>query len=216
MTILMDEQRSLISPFDSEPLERGDDRVMTLRGGWEHFEWIERGCADNPGVRLFYWNGTIEIVMPGQLHEIFGHAIGTLLTLFFSYQGLSFFATGSADQKKPGVAAAQPDQSYCIGTLKPIPDLSIEVVFTSGGVEKLARYGAIGVREVWFWEDGILELFHWRESRYVRVMRSELEGLEDLDLEVLRRHVLMAETNLGEAVRSFIQYLSSMSETARE
>jgi len=209
MTVLIDERRSL-SP-SLAPVVRGDDRVMTLRGGWENFELIERGCAENPGVRLFYWDGTIEIVMPGQLHEMFAHAIGTLLTLFFAYQGMPFFATGSADQKKKGVAAAQPDQSYCVGTLKPIPDLSIEVVFSSGGVEKLARYYAIGVLEVWFWEDGVLELFHWRESGYERVLRSELEGLRDLDLDVFKRYVLMGKTDLGEAVRSFIEYLSPSS-----
>ena len=90
--------------------------------------------------------------MPGQAHEIFSHAIGQLLTFFLAYQGIIFVATGSADQEKVGVAAAQPDQSYCIGKLKSIPDLSIEVVFSSGGPKKLRRYQAIGVPEVWFWE----------------------------------------------------------------
>jgi Uma2 family endonuclease len=98
------------------------------------------------------------------------------------------------------------DQS--IGSIKPIPDLSIEVVFSSGGMSKLARYYAIGVTEVWFWEDGVLSLYHRRSTGYEAISRSELAGLNDLDLEVLKRHILIGETDTGEAVRSFIAYLN--------
>jgi Uma2 family endonuclease len=168
---------------------------------------IERGCEENPSLRLFYFDGTIELLMPGRLHEIFSHVIGTLLTLFLAHQGILFFGTGSADQKKKPIAAAQPDQSYSIDTLKKIPDLSVEVVFTSGGVNKLARHRALGVLEVWFWEDGTLMLYRLCGEDYELIERSELDGLKDLDLEMFKRHVLMAETDLGEAVRSFMSYV---------
>jgi Uma2 family endonuclease len=204
MTIATDEQRSLISP---QIPNSGGDRLVTLQGDWEHFKLIQRGCEQSPGVRLFYFDGTIELLMLGQLHEIFAHAIGTLLTLFLAHQGILFFGTGSADQEKEEVAALQPDQSYCIDTLKKIPDLSIEVVFTSGGIRKLERYRAIGVSEVWFWEDGTLALYRLRREDYEAIEQSELAGLKDLDLEVFKRHVLMAETDLGEAVRSFTSYV---------
>jgi Uma2 family endonuclease len=204
MTVATDEKRSLISP--ASPNFRGD-RWLALQGDWEHFELIERGCEENPGLRLFYFDGTIELLMPGTLHEIFSHAIGTLLTLFLAHQGILFFGTGSADQKKKPIAAAQPDQSYSIGTLKTIPDLSVEVVFSSGGVNKLARYRALGFLEVWFWEDGALMLYRLRGEDYELIERSELAGLQDLDLAVFKRYVLMAETDLGEAVRSFTSYV---------
>jgi Uma2 family endonuclease len=204
MTVATDEKRSLISPPTPNS---GGDRLVTLQGDWEHFKLIQRGCEQSPGVRLFYFDGTIELLMLGKLHEIFAHAIGYLLTCFLAQQGILFFATGSADQKKEEIAAAQPDQSYCIGALKEIPDLSIEVVFTSGSIKKLERYKAIGVSEVWFWEDGTLALYRLRGEDYEAIERSELAGLQDLDLEVFKRHVMMAETDLGEAVRSFTSYV---------
>ncbi|MEG4506483.1 Uma2 family endonuclease [Microcoleus sp. F6_B4] len=40
-------------------------------------------------------------------------------------------------------------------TKKAIPDLAIEVVFTSGGIDKLQLYKRLGIPEVWFWEDGV-------------------------------------------------------------
>jgi hypothetical protein len=59
------------------------------------------------------------------------------------------------------------------------------------------------VPEVWLWEDGVLAVYHLRNQVYERVSQSELPGLTTLDLVVFNRHVLMAETDLGEAVRSF-------------
>ena len=81
--------------------------------------------------------------------------------------------------------------------------MSIEIVFTSSGIRKLDRYKAIGVPEVWFWEDGTLMLYRLREQGYESIDRSELEELQDLDLAIFKRHLMMAETDLGSAVRSF-------------
>lgn len=111
-------------------------------------------------------------------------------------------------QEKAGVASAQADESYCIGELKPIPDLAIEVVFTSGGVNKLARYQALGVPEAWFWQDGTLALYHLRPDGYEPIARSELAGLVELDLDALKRCILIGETDAGEAIRQFQYYLT--------
>jgi Uma2 family endonuclease len=186
------------------------DKIMTLQGDWAQFKLIQKGCEQNRGIRLFYFDGTIELVMPSRKHEIFAHIIGYLLTYFLSHQDLEFLAVGSADQEKAGESSAQPDQSYCIGSIKPIPDLSIEVVFTSGGPNKLQRYQAIGVPEVWFWEDGTLKLYHLRPSGYEQIQQSELDGLRDLDLEVLKRHMLMGELSTPKAVKSFTAYLQGL------
>jgi Uma2 family endonuclease len=182
------------------------DQLVILKGDWEQFKLIKQGCADNPNVRLSYFDGTIEILMPGRPHEVFSQAIGILLTLYLAHQGIVFLAVGSADQINDGEAAAQPDQSYCIGSIKPLPDLSIEVVFSSGGINKLTRYQTLGVQEVWFWEDGTLKLYHLRSNGYESIWRSELPGLEKLDLAVFKRHILMGETDTGAMVRSFTAY----------
>jgi Uma2 family endonuclease len=186
------------------------DKIMTLQGDWAQFKLIQKGCEQNRGLRLFYFDGTIELVMPSRKHEIFAHIIGYLLTYFLTHQDLEFLAVGSADQENEGESSAQPNQSYCIGSIKPIPDLSIEVVFTSGGPNKLQRYQAIGVPEVWFWEDGTLKLYHLRPQGYEQIQQSELDGLRDLDLAVLKRHMLMGELSTPKAVKSFMAYLHGL------
>mgnify|MGYP006276760767 FL=1 len=55
-------------------------------------------------------------------------------------------------QEKEGEASTQADKSFCLDEPKPIPDLSIAVVYTSGGLSQLPKYQALGVPEVWFWK----------------------------------------------------------------
>jgi Uma2 family endonuclease len=99
------------------------------------------------------------------------------------------------------------DESYCIESAKPIPDLSIEVIFTSGSLRQLERYKALDVPEAWFWEDGVLKLYHLQADNSEPIDRSQLPGLNDLDLDLLRRCISMAETDTGEAIRAFRQGL---------
>jgi Uma2 family endonuclease len=175
---------------------------------WNQFKLIQKGFEGFPGVRLAYYNGTIEILMPGRDHEMFSRFIGYLVMTFLFARKVRFKPTGSMTQERTEVASVQADESYYIGEASirqadPIPDLSIEVVFSSGGEEKLARYRVLGVREVWFWEDGVFRLYHLREDGYEQIEQSELPGLEALDINLLNRCVLMAETEEGRAVEEF-------------
>ena len=63
------------------------------------------------------------------------------------------------------------------------PDVAIEVVWTSGGIDKLDVYRKLGVREVWFYERGGLRFFALRVDSYVETPRSEL--LPQLPVELL-------------------------------
>lgn len=188
--------------------DRTADQLLTLPGTWEGFKLVRQGLQDSPGARLAFYEGVIEILMPGEAHELFAHMIGYFVTTFLAEKGTLFVPTRSKDQEREGVAAVQADESYCLGRAKPIPDLSIEVVFTSGGVDKLARYLALSVPEVWFWQDGTLELYHLQADGYQRIERSGLPGLEDLDMELLKRCLLIAETDTVEAIRVFRSAIS--------
>jgi Uma2 family endonuclease len=189
------------------PIPKTADQLVIIKGDWAKFKLIQQGCEESPGILVSYFDGTIEIVMPSRPHEIFSGTFHLLLSLYLAHLDIECLATGSADQEVKGTAAAQPDQSYCIDGIKPIPDLSVEVVFSSGGINKLARYRAIGVPEVWFWEDGVLALYHLRPSGYEQIERSELPGLKDLDLNVFKRCLLTGETSTTNAIKEFSVYL---------
>jgi len=183
-------------------LTKTTDQRIILHGDWEHFKLIQQGFEESR-AKLSYYEGTIEILMPGEDHGTFTQVIGYLICTFLIDQGITFKPTGDKTQEREREVSAQADQSYWLERPKPFPDLAIEVVFTSGGISKLPKYRALGVAEVWFWQDGTLSLYHLRNGEYERVECSELPGLKDLDIELLKRCTLLGETDLGEAVRQF-------------
>lgn len=185
-------------------LNKATDQHIVHHGlTWQQFKLIQQGFEGSPGVRLFYYNGTTEILMPGEDHEFFKTIIGFLIELFFAENDIEFIPAGSMTQELQGTASAQADESYWIGEKKRVPNLSIEVIFTSGGSNKLERYQALGVPEVWFWQDGLFTLYHLRDNGYEKINRSELPTLINLDIDLLTRCALMAQTSRVEAFREF-------------
>lgn len=185
------------------PDKKTDQRIIYHGRTWEQFKLIQKGFENASGVRLFYYNDTIEILMPGRQHELFKSIIGMLIEIFFVEKGIEFEPTGSMSQEVEGEVSAQADESYCVGESSPTPDLSIEVVFTSGGSNKLERYKALCVPEVWFWEDGLFSLYRLQGNTYKRIYHSEIPELVELDFDLLTRCVLIAQTSRLEAAKEF-------------
>ena len=109
--------------------------------------------------------------------------------------------------KSRGTAGGEPDECYIVGAdqSKDRPDLVIEVIWTSGGIDQLAIYHRLGIDEVSFWIAGRLEIHSLRNAAYERIARSRwLPGL-DLDLMCTffdRRSVHMAKRDSREALRN--------------
>ena len=182
-----------------------DQRLIHSDISWDQFKLIQQGFAHTRNVHLFYFDHTIEILMLGQGHEFFKTVIGMLIELFCLETSIEFWPSGSATQEKDDEASAEPDESYCFGTVKPIPDLVIEVVFTSGGPNKLNRYQALGIPEVWFWQDGILQIYSLANGSYQSMSGSTIPELKSLDMDLLSRCILMAQTSRLDAAKTFRQ-----------
>ena len=180
-----------------------DQHIITSDVTWEQFKLIQIGLAEARNVRLYYYKNTVEILMPGREHEIFSRLIGFLIGLFCLENSIEFEPLGSATQKKEGEVSAEPDESYCFGSSKLIPDLVIEVMFTSGGPDKLQRYQVLEIPEVWFWQDGVFSLYRLRGKSYQAISHSEIPELATLDIELLTRCVLMAQMSRLQAANTF-------------
>jgi Uma2 family endonuclease len=191
------------------PRSIDEDQITTYPDlNWQQFKLIQAGFAQSHGIRLFYAHNILEILMPGRNHEMFSRLIGFLVGLFCLENQIEFEPTGSMTQEQEGEVSVQADESYCFGESKSLPDLAIEVVFTSSSVKKLQRYRRLGIPEVWFWEDGVFKLYHLREDGYAQIERSEISELTNLDIDLLTRCVLMAQTSRLEAARAFRQALN--------
>ncbi len=190
------------SPVQVE-ISQGDVRTLQRHRTWAQFKHLQKGFENSSGVRLFYYDGTIEILMPGEAHELFKSLIGFLIELFLFHCEIEFKPTGSMTQEKAGVVSAEADESYEIQDLK----LAIEINFTSGDTSKLLRYKALNVNEVWIWEDGTLSAYHLQAGDYQKVDSSLIPALSTLDLQVMSECILLGETSRLEAGKKLLSTL---------
>ena len=177
--------------------------IFPLSMSWEQFKALDSLLEYTRSVRLSYLDGYIEIMTLSQEHETIKCLLAGMLVTFFLEKDISFTPTGSATlQGETKGSSKEPDLSYYFGEDRrgrKTPDLAIEVIFTSGTINKLEYYRRFNVAEVWFWEDGVFAIYELKSEGYDRVLRSVL--LPDLDLELLGRCLQMSEEK--EALKVF-------------
>jgi len=169
---------------------------------WAQLEKLDADL-EGTGARLTYLDGALEIMAPlSDEHEEPCNTLGQILEAYMRRKQVRFYGRGSTTigMKELG-ARKEPDESYCLGERKSIPDLAIEVTVSSGGVEDLEIYRRIGVQEVWFWEDGTIEIYALRSEKYELIRQSEL--LPELDIRSLEYHSRMADQ--FDAVNAFLE-----------
>jgi Uma2 family endonuclease len=87
--------------------------------------------------------------------------------------------------------------------------IALEVVLTSGGMDKLLVYAGLGVREVWLWEDDAFHLHALEGGAYRQVDGSAL--LPDLDSAQLTGFVRLGDQH--EAARGYRDELRGATES---
>jgi Uma2 family endonuclease len=178
----------------AEPQTTLEEQHLTLPGHytWEQFEAIESLMTDTPGLRIIYLDGCIEFMTIGEPHEIFKKILAILLEVYLFEKGINFIPVGNATRRdKSKDVSFEPDESYYLGEKKEHPDLAIEVIITSGGIDKLEKYKRFKIAEVWFWKNNQLALYQLRENEYQKINKSE--ALPDLDIALLVRCVQMSD-----------------------
>jgi Uma2 family endonuclease len=69
----------------------------------------------------------------------------------------------------------EPDECYLVGDQsRDTPDLAIEVIWTSGGLDKLEIYRRLGVGEVWIWKEEKIQMHVLRGEEYQLTEKSRL------------------------------------------
>jgi Uma2 family endonuclease len=123
-------------------------------------------------------------VSPSQNHEVIAEVINYLIVAYCKKINLSYYPMGSTRLTNKPLAGKEPDVSFSFSSKKSIPDLAIEVIFSSGSVDDLKTCHSIGVAEVWFWRMETLpfrELVphsRWRDSKITFYQLAEQGYIE--------------------------------------
>ncbi|XHR80131.1 MAG: Uma2 family endonuclease [Gloeotrichia echinulata GP01] len=193
------------SPVLEKPTTSETSYVLVYNVSWEQLEQLDIALAGT-SARLSYLDGILEIMSPlSDDHEDNRKTLAMLLEIYLRIKNIRFYGRGSATiGKKEDNTRCEPDESYNLGTKKPIPDLLLEITVTSGGINKLEIYQRLRVPEVWFWEDGLLSVYCLQGDSYIKVNKSNL--LPELNLDLLAKYALMADQY--DAVNEYSQIIT--------
>ena len=157
-------------PISSDRLNQQDQTLRLAGMDWADYEQLL--SEEYPGYRLSFLKGIITLVSPSKNHERIAEVINYLVVAYCRKFNLLYYPMRSTTLKQKPLVGKEPDVSYAFGTDKDIPDLAIEVVFSSGGIEDLEKYQILGVKEVWFWQNNELTFYRSGDSGYQEIAVS--------------------------------------------
>jgi Uma2 family endonuclease len=199
------------------------DRVLLRNISWQSYQSLLKDFEQQPGVRLTYDRGLLEIMMPSDPHETYKKLLGRLIETFTEELHIEIRSLGSRTCDREDLTRGlEPDQCYYIQneplvrgleridlSQNPPPDLAIEVDITTSSIDQLAIYAALGVPEVWLYNGNTLTLYQLQDGSY-RVCDRSLSLPLLLPSEAVRFLELsqtMGETSLIRQFRQWVRQL---------
>ena len=142
--------------LDLDIKTEGDRILVITESSWENYKLL---LDSESSYLISYLDNEITIVAPGRNHERIAETIRILIQAYCRKYLLPYYALGSKDIKRKFVVGKQPDASYCFDVEKDIPDLAIEVNYSSGSINDLEKYRRLEVSEVLLWQTDRLHFF---------------------------------------------------------
>ena len=181
-------QLKFVDFIERDNLQQKDKLFICSHTSWDEYEAILQQKVNSSAYRISFLNGVLKIMSPSRNHEIIKDFICLLIVAYCDAIELDYYPLGSTTLKqKDKSVGKEPDTSFCFNNLKQIPDLAVEVIFSSGSVEDLDKYQKLGVIEVWFWLNNRLEIYVLVDDRYQKQNNSN--SLANLDVKLLDKYI---------------------------
>ena len=169
-----------------QPAEQVTQRVILPHVCWETYERLLADHQESSGIHFTYDQGRLEILVPSLRHEKLKHTLATLVELLAGALNIDIEGAGSTTFRRHDLARGfEPDACFYVAhaarmrqredidlTVDPPPDLVIEVDITSPSLNKMPIFAALGVPEVWRYDDRQVSIFTLGAGKYTLVEES--------------------------------------------
>lgn len=203
-------------------LTQSTNSLLLKNISWQTYESLLKDVEEQPGIRLTYDRGRLEIMTPLAPHEGYKEVIGRFVQTLTEESNLEVRSLGSLTCKREDLARGlEPDQCYYIQNERlvreleqidlnqdPPPDLAIEIDITSSSINRLDLYAALGVPEVWRYEGQKLTIYQLEGEIYQECDRSPAFPILPPN-EVVRFLELRKSIGENSMIRSFREWVRS-------
>ena len=156
-------------------------RAVIKNISWQTFETILAEMGEDRNARLAYDRGMLEVMTPLMPHDSNNRLLEHLVFALAEELHLNLRSAGSLSCKRPDLQrGVEPDSYFYIQneplirqkrnidlTIDPPPDLAIDVDYTRASVDRLAIYLALGIPEVWRYDEPVMQIYQLRDGVYV-------------------------------------------------
>lgn len=197
--------------------------VILYHISWHTFERILLETGSDRHHRFTYNQGILEIMTPLMPHEHNNRLLQKLIDTLVEELNLNVKSTGSLSCKREDIAkAVEPDSNFYIQnelimrnktsldlTQDPPPDLVIEVDYASSSIDKLPIYLALGVPQVWRYNEPVMQIYSLVDGQYLLCNGSPTFANLPLNTEIPQ--FLAASLQVGEVamIKNFRRWLTT-------
>jgi len=184
------------------------DQVLVMNGiSWAGYLSLLALRGERSRPKIAFLDGVVELMTTSRGHEGMKGNVGCLVEAYCQHASIDFTTYGNWTlQEEVKQAGVEPDECYIFGPtpkLKDRPDLVIEIVWTSGGIDKLEAYRRLRIGEVWFWKNDSISVHVLERDGYET--RTQSACLQDFDLELLCKTAQIEPTSA--AIRELVAQL---------
>ncbi|MGB3691564.1 MAG: Uma2 family endonuclease [Spirulinaceae cyanobacterium] len=189
---------------------------------WPEFEGILQELGEHRNSRIAYDQGKLEIMTPLPEHEVNKVFVGDFIKVLLEELDIEFYPLGSTTFKNELMQQGiEPDDCFYIEneaairgknrldlTIDPPPDLALEIDITSRTHPQI--YEALGVGELWRFEQGKLKIYQLQKGGYVETVFSP--HFPDFPLtEVIPEYLnKVKQQGRNKTMREFREWVTSM------
>ena len=180
--------------------------VILYDVSWETYERLLKEQGEHTGTRFTYDRGTLQIMIVGFEHESSNRTLSAVVEVMAEEWNIDFEPAGSTTFKRKDIKRGfEPDSCFYIhhpeavrgkkrlNLLKdPPPDLIVEIDVTHDSLDRLPVFAAVGVLEVWRYENSVVKIYRLSRDEYVEHEESGL--LPGVTSDVLTRFVAESQT----------------------
>ena len=164
----------------------GDQVVKLPSVGWATYKLLDDERGVQRGTPFTYSEGVLQIMANGREHERLNAYLVRLVDLLAEEFDLDFEPCGSTTMRREDLEKGfEPDSCFYFSNvaiirqkkeinlaIDPPPDLVIEIDITSSSLNRLPIFAAVGVPEVWRYENGAIKIYQLQGGIYDETEQS--------------------------------------------
>jgi Uma2 family endonuclease len=163
------------------------DQVVIIPGvSWETYKRLDDERGEQRGAPFTFSEGVLQIMANGREHERLNANLTRLVDLLAEEFELDFDPSGSTTLRREDLEKGfEPDSCFYFANaalmrekkeidlaVDPPPDLTLEIGITGSSLNRLPLFAAVGIPEVWRYENGALKIYQLQGEIYDEVDES--------------------------------------------